>query len=87
MRVSETRRLKQLEDVRCKLKRLLVELTLDKSMLKDALRNTWRGLSDIAWLSGTIRMCVRCRCAGLAELWASGVLLTDFYPSAIRRSR
>ena len=38
MGVSEIRRLKQLEDENGKLKRLVADLTLDKSMLQDALR-------------------------------------------------
>ena len=38
MGVSEIRRLKQLEDENTKLKRLVADLTLDKTMLQDALR-------------------------------------------------
>ena len=42
MGVSEIRRLKQLEeDNNAKLKRLVADLTLDKSMLQDALRKKW----------------------------------------------
>ncbi len=41
MGISEIRRLKQLEEENAKLKRLLAELTLDKSMLQDALRKKW----------------------------------------------
>lgn len=41
MGVSEIRRLKQLEDENGKLKRLVADLTLDKSMLQDALRKKW----------------------------------------------
>jgi len=38
MDVSEIRRLKQLEDENSKLKKLVADLSLDKSMLQDALR-------------------------------------------------
>jgi putative transposase len=39
MGVTEIRRLKQLEDVNAKLKRVVAELTVDKAMLQDVLRN------------------------------------------------
>lgn len=39
--VAEIRRLKQLEDENSKLKRLVADLTLDKTMLQDALRKKW----------------------------------------------
>ena len=39
--VSEIRGLKQLEEENAKLKRLVADLTLDKSMLQDALRKKW----------------------------------------------
>jgi putative transposase len=38
MGISEIRRLKQLEDKNTKLKRLVADLTLDKTMLQDVLR-------------------------------------------------
>ena len=38
MGVAEIRRLKQLEEENSKLKRLVADLTLDKSMLQDVLR-------------------------------------------------
>ena len=41
MGVSEIRRLKQLEDENARLKRLVADLTLDKTMLQDALRKKW----------------------------------------------
>jgi putative transposase len=41
MGVSEIRRLKQLEDENVKLKGLVADLTLDKTMLQDALRKKW----------------------------------------------
>ena len=41
MGVSEIRRLKQLEEENAKLKRLVADLTLDKSMLQDAQRKKW----------------------------------------------
>lgn len=41
MGVAEIRRLKQLEEENGKLKRLVADLTLDKSMLQDALRRKW----------------------------------------------
>lgn len=41
MGVSEIRRLKQLEDENGKLKRLVSDLMLDKTMLQDALRKKW----------------------------------------------
>jgi putative transposase len=41
MGVAEIRRLKQLEEENAKLKRLVADLTLDKTMLQDALRKKW----------------------------------------------
>lgn len=41
MDVSEIQRLKQLEDENSRLKRLVADLTLDKTMLQDALRKKW----------------------------------------------
>ena len=41
MGIAEIRRLKQLEDENGKLKRLVADLTLDKTMLQDALRRKW----------------------------------------------
>ena len=41
MGVVEIRRLKQLEDENTKLKRLVADLTLDKTMLQDVLRRKW----------------------------------------------
>lgn len=41
MGIAEIRRLKQLEDENTKLKRLVADLTLDKTMLQDALRKKW----------------------------------------------
>ena len=38
---SELRRLKQLEEENAKLKRLVADLTLDKTMLQDVLRRKW----------------------------------------------
>ena len=41
MGVVEIRRLKQLEEENTKLKRLVADLTLDKTMLQDVLRRKW----------------------------------------------
>lgn len=41
MGVAEIRRLKQLEEENSKLKRLVADLTLDKTMLQDVLRKRW----------------------------------------------
>jgi putative transposase len=41
MGVVEIRRLKQLEEENAKLKRLVADLTLDKTMLQDVLRRKW----------------------------------------------
>lgn len=41
MEVSEIRRLKQLKEKNVKLKPLVADLTLDKSMLQDARRKKW----------------------------------------------
>jgi len=41
MGVSETRRLKQLEDENARLKKLVADLTLDKTMLQDVLKRKW----------------------------------------------
>jgi putative transposase len=43
MGVPEIRRLKQLEDENGKLKRLVADLTLDRSMLQDVLKDQWWG--------------------------------------------
>jgi putative transposase len=39
--VPEIRRLKPLEDENSKLKRLVADLTLDRSMLQDVLKDQW----------------------------------------------
>jgi putative transposase len=41
MGVPEIRRLKQLEEENSKLKRLVADLTLDRSMLQDVLKRKW----------------------------------------------
>jgi len=41
MGVVEILRLKQLEEENAKLKRLMADLTLDKTMLQDVLRRKW----------------------------------------------
>ncbi len=41
MGVVEIRRLKHLEEENAKLKRLVADLTLDKTMLQDVLRRKW----------------------------------------------
>jgi putative transposase len=41
MGVPEIRRLKQLEDENTRLKRLVADLTLDRTMLQDVLRRKW----------------------------------------------
>ncbi len=41
MGVSGSRRLKQVEEENSKLKHLVADLTLDKTMLQDALREKW----------------------------------------------
>ena len=41
MGTVEIRRLKQLEEENAKLKRLVADLTLDKTMLQDVLRKKW----------------------------------------------
>jgi putative transposase len=41
MGVAELRRLRQVEDENRRLKPLVADLTLDKQMLQEALRNTW----------------------------------------------
>jgi putative transposase len=41
MGVVEIRRLKRLEEENAKLKRLVADLTLDKTMLQDVLRRKW----------------------------------------------
>jgi putative transposase len=39
--VAEIRRLKQLEDENARLKKLVADLTLDKTMLQDVLKRKW----------------------------------------------
>jgi putative transposase len=41
MGVPEIRRLKQLEDENKRLKQLVADLTLDKTMLQDVVRRKW----------------------------------------------
>ncbi len=41
MGVAEIRRLKQLEEENRRLKQLVADLTLDKTMLQDVLRRKW----------------------------------------------
>ena len=41
MGVPEIRRLKQLEEENGRLKRLVADLTLDRTMLQDVLRRKW----------------------------------------------
>jgi putative transposase len=41
MGVAEIRRLKQLEDENARLKKLVADLTLDKTMLQDVLKRKW----------------------------------------------
>ncbi len=41
MGVTEIRRLKQLEDENGRLKKLVADLTLDKTMLQDVLKRKW----------------------------------------------
>jgi putative transposase len=41
MGVTEIRRLKHLEDENARLKRLVADLTLDKTMLQDVLKRKW----------------------------------------------
>ena len=41
MGTAEIRRLKQLEEENVKLKRLVADLSLDKTMLQDVLRKKW----------------------------------------------
>ena len=43
MGVAELRRLKQLEEENRKLKKIVADLTLDKHMLQDVLKKSWRG--------------------------------------------
>ena len=81
--MSEIRRLKQLEDENGKLKRLVADPTLDKTMLQDALRKSSEACPPAARSSGTIRMFLRCLGAGLAGLWGLGRLLTDINPGVI----
>jgi putative transposase len=41
MGVAEIRRLKQIEDENARLKKLVADLTLDKTMLQDVLKRKW----------------------------------------------
>lgn len=77
MGVSEIRRLKQLEEENTKLERLVAELTLDKTMLQDALRRKWLSPPVAAKSSATTRKSSRCRSSKRAGPWALGGLLAD----------
>jgi len=55
------RRPKQLEKENSKLKRQVADLTLDKTLLQDALRRKWNNLPVAARLSGTARTSSRVR--------------------------
>jgi len=84
MGVAAIRRLKQLEEQNAKLKRLMVDLTLDKAMLRDALRKYVLKPARPARSSAIVRMSSQCPSAVLAGRWAPGGLPTDSSPAAIR---
>jgi putative transposase len=69
MGISEIRRLKQLEDENTKLKRLVADLTLDKTMLWDALRKMYDlprpGKARIRSDDGSPPKCIRPLASGL----------------------
>jgi hypothetical protein len=82
--VAEIRHLKQLEEENAKLKRLVADLTLDKSMLQDALRKKWGSPSPVAKSSGIIRVSSPYQRDGRAKRWALGGPLTATGRGAIR---
>jgi putative transposase len=62
---TEMRRLKQLEDEAAKLRKIVVDLSLDKEMLQDALRRKlWSPSGSVSWLM---------RCVGNGGVDSSGV--------------
>ncbi len=65
MGVAEMRRLKQLEDENTKLKRLVADLTLDKTMLQEVLR---RNLWSAPWLQGFRGRWAKTVCVNLSGL-------------------
>ena len=71
MGVSEIRRLKQLEEENAKLKRLVADLSLDKTMLQDGLQKSGEARPASRGKSGTFRWRSPCRSAGPARPAAS----------------
>ncbi len=45
---SQVRELKQLQEENTKLKKLIAELSLDKAMLQDVVKKSWRGRASAA---------------------------------------
>ena len=79
MGVVEIRRLKQLEEENTKLKRLVADLSLDKTMLQEVLRkNLW----SAPWLQGVRGRWTRTVCVNLSGLSVGRVIAPghDGYP-------
>ena len=65
-------RLKQLEEGNAKLKRLVADLSLGKTMLQDALRKKWQGPAcGVTWWACS-RAPIRSASAGPARRWGLG---------------
>jgi putative transposase len=60
MGVAELRRLRQVEEENCRLKRLVADLTLDKQMLQEALRKNWQSRpSSVRWGRSAKRLSIK----------------------------
>ena len=87
MGVSEIRHLKQLEEENAKLKRLVADLSLDKTMLQDALQKSGEARPAPRGKSGTSRWRSPCRSAGPVRPAASNGPPIATSPAAIQRRR
>ena len=87
MGVLMIRRLKQLEKENAKLKRLVADFSLDKTMLQDVLQKKGEARSMLGSKSGTSRRPMPYRSAGPVRPAASDGLPIGTSPAAIRRRR
>lgn len=70
--VSEIRPLKALTDENGRLKRMVADLSLNETIIQDALRKSGEAPSGAAKSSNIIRLSSSCRSAERARPWVSG---------------